>query len=396
MNNAMDASASSLNNLDGEREIPNVNEHLTNRWRRGALVLMMFMTLVITGTIAFIKFGTADESVDAVEQRKMIRASSVPARTFSKPPEPVAVAPAIPIIVPAEPVEPIVRHPLPAPRAIVSTPYVPATRTIDKAASRSQVMDARRQAATSSGALQAAQGIAHSGSGLLGAHQQTTNRSSGAGQSSLETQLSATAFQATTARQLQGRDFLLTRGSFIDCALNTRLDSTVPGLVSCVVTRDVFSHNGKLVLIDRGSRVTGEYRSTLQQGMNRLAVLWSRVETPAGVVIDLASPATDSLGTAGVTGDVDTHFWQRFGGAILLSLIDDAAQLATTVASDNGSDTAQVVIGGTANVSSDLAAEVLRNTINIAPTIHVHQGARVGIVVARDLDFSTVYDIVVQ
>lgn len=390
----MSRPSSTLDQLDGERAIPNVNTVVTARWKRGLLVLLLVITVIVAGTAAALKFGHADNPVDVVEQKTMIKASTVPVRTFAllEEPEQAPIAAPPPTVRPVVPVEPIVPRLLPSPVALKPIPAPDLPKTIDKAASRSTVIDARHDALSSVRPSSVEQ---ESDSDFFEISQSPSATATG-DNGSLGSQLVATSLQATTARQLRGRNFLLTRGSFIDCALDTRLDSTVPGLTSCVVTRDVFSGNGKLVLIERGSRVTGEYRANLRQGMNRLFVLWDRVETPAGVVIDLGSPATDSLGAAGIAGYVDTHFWQRFGGAMLLSLIDDVARAATTSAYGSGSDDTRIVVGNAASVSSELAAEVLRNTINIAPTIHVNQGARVGIFVARDLDFSTVYDIALQ
>ena len=97
------------------------------------------------------------------------------------------------------------------------------------------------------------------------------------------------------------------------------MDSTTPGYVTCLVPRDVYSDNGAVVLMEKGTRVLGEYRAGLRQGQRRLFVLWTRAVTPDGVAIALASPAADALGRAGFDGEIDTHFWERFGGALLLS-----------------------------------------------------------------------------
>ncbi|ELC3210117.1 type IV secretion system protein VirB10 [Vibrio parahaemolyticus] len=209
--------------------------------------------------------------------------------------------------------------------------------------------------------------------------------------SGLASKLTATKTNKALAGVLYNRDYLLAKGAYIDCVLNTSLNSTVAGMTKCTLTRNIYSDNGTTLLLERGSEVTGEYRANIAQGQSRLFVLWDRIKTPHGIVIDLASPATDSLGAGGVDGYVETHFWQRFGGAMMLSLVDDfAAYVATNGGKnvnnfENSSDTAQ-----------NMAAEALKHTINIPPTFYKNQGERVGIVVARDLDFSTVYQLKVN
>ena len=187
---------------------------------------------------------------------------------------------------------------------------------------------------------------------------------------------------------LYNRDYLLAKGAYIDCVLNTSMNSTVAGMTKCTLTRNIYSDSGTTLLLERGSEVTGEYQASLKQGQSRLFVLWDRIKTPNGVVIDLASPATDSLGAGGVSGYVETHFWKRFGGAMMLSLVDDLATYAAT----NGGNTVNNFESSSDSAES-MATEALKSTIDIPPTFYKNQGERVGIVVARDLDFSTVYQL---
>ena len=186
--------------------------------------------------------------------------------------------------------------------------------------------------------------------------------------------------QARAAR-LPDRNFLIVAGANIPCLLQTAMDTTTPGYVSCLIPRDVLSDNGAVVLMEKGTKVLGEYRSSLRQGQRRMFVLWTRAVTPAGVAIALGSPAADPVGRAGFGGEIDTHFWDRFGAALLLSIVDDAAY--AVAGSTNGANVTRL--------PSDAAGIAVQNSINIPPSLRKAQGAEVSIFVAQDFDFSGVY-----
>jgi len=202
----------------------------------------------------------------------------------------------------------------------------------------------------------------------------------------LGSRLTPTRLTGVTANVLRNQPFLLTIGTMIPCVLQTAMDSTLPGLVTCVIPQDVLGKTG-LTLFDRGTRVVGEFKGGIQQGVERMFVVWTRAETPQGVVINLDSPATDPLGRSGMDGRVDRHFWQRFGGALLLTTVDGAIQAGVAAAAKSGTTT--INTGSTESV----IASSLAGSINIPPTIRKNQGELVSILVARDLDFSTVYGV---
>ena len=210
--------------------------------------------------------------------------------------------------------------------------------------------------------------------------------SAAAGTTELGGLLRPTVLAATVAGVLPDRRFLLSKGAFIDCTLETAIDSTLPGMTTCVTATDVWSADGSVVLLERGTKLVGETRGGVAQGTERLFVVWSEARTPAGVVVQLASPGTDELGRSGVTGVVDTHFAARFGAAILISLID-AAAAAVVAAQNSGGDSVIVSSRG----AQDVMSEVLRGTIDIPPTLRVAQGTRVSVLVARDAEFAQVY-----
>lgn len=186
-----------------------------------------------------------------------------------------------------------------------------------------------------------------------------------------------------TAQRLGDRNFLILAGTTIPCILQTALDTATAGYVACVLPNDVYSDNGAVVLLEKGARVLGEYRSGMRQGQHRVFVLWTRAVTPNGVAIALASPASDALGRSGFDGAVDTHFWDRFGAALLLSVVDDGA--SAIVGHDN--QTASV------RLPSDAAALAVQGAADIPPTLRKAQGAEVAILAAQDFDFSGVYDL---
>jgi type IV secretion system protein VirB10 len=191
---------------------------------------------------------------------------------------------------------------------------------------------------------------------------------------------------------LGSRSMVVPKGVLFQCALKTRIVSAVSGFVGCQVQRPVYSDDGKVVLIERGSHLDGEYRIVqVRPGVTRIPILWTRVRTPHGVTVDLDSPATGPLGDSGVTGDINNRWVERIGAALLLSLIDDAIKLQVNEASAQGGGNATVVLPNTAATTSRLAEKVLENTIHIPPIITAHQGSVVGVYVSRDLDFSGVY-----
>jgi type IV secretion system protein VirB10 len=208
---------------------------------------------------------------------------------------------------------------------------------------------------------------------------------------SVGSQLTPSTTPMVTATMLGDRNMILPKGRSIDCGLSMRLVSDLPGLASCVLSQNVYSDNGKVLLLERGSEAVGEYSSALAQGQRRLFVLWTRVKTPSGVVISLDSPGADDLGTSGLPGRVNNHWWQRLGAAFLLTIVQDAIAYKTAQASNAGGAGGVAVYQNTAQAGNDLAAKVLESTINIKPTLYKNQGDRGTIYVARDLDFSSVY-----
>ncbi len=192
------------------------------------------------------------------------------------------------------------------------------------------------------------------------------------------------------AAQRPDLSMLLRRGTTIPCGQYTYIKTTHPGAATCVVSKDVYSANGETLLVERGSMAFGEGREGLSQGQDSVPVLWTRIDTTMGVTVDINSLGTDALGSSGVPVAVDNHLMQRFGGAVMLSLITDAGQALANRA-NNGQGT--IRLSTTSTAGQDLATKTLENTINIPPTGYSPHGSVINILVLRDMDFRSVYEL---
>lgn len=186
------------------------------------------------------------------------------------------------------------------------------------------------------------------------------------------------------AQRMSGLSRLVPQGAVIGAVMETALNSDQPGFARALTQRDMYSFDGSTILIPAGSRLIGQYKSGVAQGASRLFVMWTRLIRPDGVSIELASPATDDLGRGGLGGKVNRHYIQRFGGAILTSVLSGG--LSALAASRSGGST---VLVSSAGQASSLASQAGQSG-DIPPTITTRQGATVRVFVARDLDFTRV------
>jgi type IV secretion system protein VirB10 len=172
------------------------------------------------------------------------------------------------------------------------------------------------------------------------------------------------------------------QGTLIPAVLETAFDSTRPGLARAIVSRDVRGFDGSKILIPRGSRLTGEYRSDVASGQKRAFVTWSRLVRPDGITIALSSPAADTLGRGGIKASVNSHFFERFAGALLQSTLDLGVNLATRAASNN-------VIVTLPNTAQATISPIFQQN-RVVPTLRVPAGTSISIFVAHDLDFTNI------
>jgi type IV secretion system protein VirB10 len=186
----------------------------------------------------------------------------------------------------------------------------------------------------------------------------------------------------------------LQKGEPMTCTLDTAIQTEQFGFVECITDFPTYSMDGKTVLAERGTRITGEYSRDMAPGANTIFVLWTRGTTPAPhhVTFDLLSPGSDRLGRSGIAGDVDDKFWARYKGPLLFSVLQDASAAAAARASGSGGTNGGIVIlPSTQNTGQTAVAELLKQGADIKPSLYRNQGETISITVARYIDFSGVY-----
>jgi type IV secretion system protein VirB10 len=322
----------------------------------GALALTAFAALIIWGT------WKGDKPVSDSARKLVIRQAA----SF----EPIPEAPAAPITTASVGAAPVAAMPA-AP--------APASDQLLESARRAPVLAYNRPSSAGRAAHDSVTGSVVTDPYGFGR---------GEPRNDLADKLKPTPIEGMRAARLPNRNLLITQGTSIPCVLETAMSSDVAGFVSCVVLRDVMSDSGNVVLMEKGTQVVGEYRGNVRRGSKRLFVLWTRAKTPTGVIAALSSPATDALGRAGFDGDIDTHFFERFGSALLLSIVNDASSIGRQQLQDSS-----IQINNTTGATNTAAATAVEQSINIPPTLNKNQGELVNIFVARDVDFSSVYQL---
>ncbi|MEM5387836.1 type IV secretion system protein VirB10 [Paraburkholderia phymatum] len=341
------------------------------------LLLMVVLGLALTGFLAWHALHPKAPDADpASSKRDETFAGALPQRHFTETP-----ASALPASAPE-----------PASAPAISTNAAPHGQ---RQASPEELANLRRLGRSPGGAGNAQGAGAQTDAGTTASTSPGGSPVHRASQSSdtLDRATTAARPQAVKATMLAHPSLTVPSGVMIPCGTKTELDTTQPGMVSCQVSHDVYSADGKVKLVDKGAHVDGEISSGIKMGQNRVFVLWTRVRNPDNTLVNIDSPGTNALGSSGILGQVDTHFWTRFGGAMFISVFSDVGQALVQLAANRNSSggNTNINLDNTSNTGNQLAAEALRATIDIPPTLYDQQGDRVMIYVRRDLDFSDVY-----
>ncbi len=356
----------------GERTIASVNRVRSVQSRMTSLLAMGLIVLLGAGVLGW--YYT--QAFARTEQGRATERGALSRRAESEMPLPALAVPSVP----SGPIAKLLGPP-PPPLEPAATQHAPVKNTVQRTSPHAAA-DRRLKAAVfvplgDSTSIRNVTGSSDAVNAMPQAASESNN-----GLSSLLVPATTVAVQA---KLLPTQRLLLPKGAFLDCTLETAIDSSLPGMTTCVTATDNYGVDGTVVLLERGTKLVGETRGEVKQGSSRLFVLWTEARTPKGVVIPLASPGTDQLGRSGMDGDVERHFWSRFGAAMLVSIVDGVVDAASRSATRSGG----------ISVRTGAAARSLRRCCATRSVSRQHfasrRGDRIQVLVARDLDFRGVY-----
>ena len=158
----------------------------------------------------------------------------------------------------------------------------------------------------------------------------------------------------------------------------------MPGFLTAQVRSNVYdSVTGRHLLIPQGTRIIGEYSSSITYGQNRALVVWNRLIYPDGRSIVLEGmPGVDLSGYSGFKDKVNYHFMRLLGAAILGSVVATASDAAQ---GDDPNSVLNNALSGTATTADRTIQQIIKKQLNVQPTIEIRPGYKFNIVVLADM-----------
>lgn len=188
----------------------------------------------------------------------------------------------------------------------------------------------------------------------------------------------------------------LKRGSVIPATLVTGINSDLPGRTTAQVSQNVFdSATGRHLLIPQGSKLFGRYDSNVSFGQDRILVIWTDIIFPNGSTLQIGGMAgTDAAGYGGFSDQVDNHYLQTFGSAILVALIGAGIEMMipqdqNALGTENSAEDA--AHRSFAETFGQISEQTVSRNLNVQPTLEIRPGYKFNVLVDQDIIFSSAY-----
>jgi type IV secretion system protein TrbI len=187
-------------------------------------------------------------------------------------------------------------------------------------------------------------------------------------------------------------EYVLAPGTFLPCQVETVINSDVEGYFTAKVDSNVYdTKTGQWLLVPQGSTIVGNDQSkSLVYGNERMDTVSLTLSFPDGRHVDLGrAPVTDQQGVAGLTGDVDQHYWRLFGAVFIGGALKGGAtamQTAMTSASGAGQ-----ITSGIATLGNQATSNVVGPMLNTRPTIIVHAQQLCNVLLVHELSLPAMW-----
>jgi type IV secretory pathway VirB10-like protein len=197
----------------------------------------------------------------------------------------------------------------------------------------------------------------------------------------------ATADYLRVAVQHPRSPYEIKAGTVLPAVLITAINSDLPGPVVAQVREHVYDTvTGDHLLVPQGSRLIAQYDSMVAWGQERVLLCWNRLILPNGDSLDLqCMPAADLQGAAGLTDEVDEHWWRILKGATVATLLSAGTAFAAGDTTSYNPSVGQVVARSGSGEIGQVGAQLTRSNLSIQPTLTVRPGFSVNVIVTKDM-----------
>ncbi|CAN7778458.1 TrbI/VirB10 family protein [Cupriavidus necator] len=178
----------------------------------------------------------------------------------------------------------------------------------------------------------------------------------------------------------------VSQGFVIPATFVGGLNSDKPGEFRATVTNDVYDTvHGNCKAIPAGSTLVGTYSSDIAIGQERILAAFVRMQLPNGKWVPLLGMGgADPNGYAGISGDVNNHFFKIFTGALIIGVLEQ--RFNETAAATTVGPAGITTYGNTAGQAAAQTAQTMLNrNQNIRPTITTKPGQKMMVQVKHDI-----------
>ncbi|WP_284495102.1 TrbI/VirB10 family protein [Cupriavidus taiwanensis] len=178
----------------------------------------------------------------------------------------------------------------------------------------------------------------------------------------------------------------VSQGFVIPATFVGGLNSDKPGEFRATVSNDVYDTvNGTCKAIPAGSTLVGTYSSDIAIGQERILAAFVRMQLPNGKWVPLLGMGgADPNGYAGISGDVNNHFFKIFTGALIIGVLEQ--RFNDTATATTAGPAGITTYGNTAGqVAAQTAQTMLNRNQNIRPTITTKPGQKMLVQVKHDI-----------